>query len=71
MYFPEKVKNLIYVLNCIIFEFQLVTLGVKSHKVEIMQKKDISLVTNSSYFAHTTPLLFNPLFNLQDGIHGD
>ena len=34
----------------------LIILGVKSNRIEVSQKKVIRLVTNGTYFAHTTPL---------------
>ena len=34
----------------------LVVWGVKFHRIKVPQKKAIRLVTNSTYFTHTTPL---------------
>ena len=36
--------------------YGLLVWGVKSSRIDVPQKKAIRLVTNSSYFAHTTPL---------------
>ena len=55
--FPkETLKTLYTSLIASYLNYGLLLWGVESHKVEIMQKKAIRLVTNSSYFAHTTPL---------------
>ena len=55
--FPkETLKTLYTSLIASYLNYGLLLWGVESHKVEIMQKKAICLVTNSSYFAHTTPL---------------
>ena len=55
--FPkETLKTLYTSLIASYLNYGLLLWGVESHTVEIMQKKAIRLVTNSSYFAHTTPL---------------
>ena len=36
--------------------YGLLVCGVKSNRIEVPQKKTIRLVTNSTYFAQTTPL---------------
>ena len=47
--------------------YGLLLWGAKSYKVEIMQKKAIRPATNSSYFAHTTPLFIKlNLLNIPD-----
>ena len=54
--FPgATLKTLYTFLIASYLNYGLLLWGVKSHKFEIMQKKAIRLVTNSSYFAHTTP----------------
>ena len=55
--FPKDTLKTLYTsLIASYLNYGLLLWGVESHKVEIMQKKAIRLVTNSSYFAHTTPL---------------
>ena len=41
--------------------------GIHSHKLELLQKKALRLMTNSNYLAHTTPLLIkHGLLNVRD-----
>ena len=68
----SKVVGILYRLNNIVLKNILQTLyngliasyinyglflwGVESNRIELLQKKAIRLITNSSYTAHTTPL---------------
>ena len=55
--FPKEISLTLY--NTLILSYinyGLLVLGVKSSRIDVPQKKAIRLVTNSSYFAHTTPL---------------
>ena len=63
----ETLKTLYKSLISSYLKYGLLLWEVKSHKVEIMQKTAIRLVTNSSYFAHTTPLFIKlNLLKIQD-----
>ena len=66
--FPgETLKTLYTSLIASYLNYGLLLWRVKSQKVEIMQKKAIRLVANSSYFAHTTPLFIKlNLLKIQD-----
>ena len=55
--FPKEILLTLY--NTLILSYinyGLLVWGVKSSRIDVSQKKAIRLVTNSSYFAHTTPL---------------
>ena len=55
--FPKEILLTLY--NTLILSYinyGLLVWGVKSSRIDVPQKKAIRLVTNSSYFAHTTPL---------------
>ena len=55
--FPKEILLTLYntlILSCI--NYELLVWGVKSSRIDVPQKKTIRFVTNSSYFAHTTPL---------------
>ena len=66
--FPgETLKTLYTSLIALYLNHGLLLWGVKSQKVEMMQRKAIHLVTNSSYFAHTTPLFIKlNILKIQD-----
>ena len=65
--FPKEILLTLY--NTLILSYinyGLLVWGVKSSRIDLPRKKAIRLVTNSSYFAHTTPLfpaegLLNPI----------
>ena len=66
--FPE---NVLFVLNNSLIvsyiNYGLLLWGVHVHKLELLHKKDIRFMTNSSYIAHTTPLLIkHGLLNVGD-----
>ena len=47
--------------------YGLLLWGVESKRIELLQKKAIRLITNSSYTAHTTPLFIElGLLKIQD-----
>ena len=47
--------------------YGLLLWGVESHQIEPLQKKAIRLITNSNYYAHTTPLFIElGLLKVQD-----
>ena len=47
--------------------YGLLLWGIHSHKLELLQKKALRLMTNSNYLAHTTPLLIkHGLLNVRD-----
>ena len=55
--FPKEILLTLY--NTLIgsyINYGLLVWGVKSNRIEVPQKKAIRLATNSTYFAHTTPL---------------
>ena len=67
VFLGETLKTLYTSLIASYLNYGLLLWGVKSQKVEIMQEKVIRLVTNSSYFAHTTPLFIKlNLLKIQD-----
>ena len=56
--FPENVLFVLY--NSLIVSYincGLLLWGIDSHKLELLQKRAQRFMTNSSYRAHTTPLL--------------
>ena len=56
--FPANVFFVLY--NSLIVSYMnygLLLWGIHSHKLELLQKKALGLMTNSNYLAHTTPLL--------------
>ena len=56
--FPENVLFVLY--NSLIVPYMnygLLLWGIHSHKLELLQKKALRLMTNSNYLAYTTPLL--------------
>ena len=64
-------KNVLFVLyNSLIVSYMnygLLLWGIHSHKLELLQKKALRLMTNSNYLAHTTPLLIkHGLLNVRD-----
>ena len=66
--FPESVLFVLY--NSLIvsyINYRLLLWGVHSHRLESLQKKALWFMTNSSYLAHTTPLLIKHGFlNVRD-----
>ena len=66
--FPENVLFVLY--NSLIVSYMnygLLLWGIHSHKLELLQKKTLRLMTNSNYLAHTTPLLIkHDLLNVRD-----
>ena len=66
--FPENVLFVLY--NSLIVSYMnygLLLWGIHSHKLELLQKKALRLMTNSNYLAHTTPLLIkHGLLNVRD-----
>ena len=66
--FPENVLFVLY--NSLIVSYMnygLLLWGIHSHKLELLQKKLLRLMTNSNYLAHTTPLLIkHGLLNVRD-----
>ena len=52
--FPKEILYNTPILSYI--NYRLLVWGVKSSRIDVPQKTTIRLVTNSSYFAHTTPL---------------
>ena len=66
--FPESVLFILY--NSVIVSYIIYGLllwGVHSHRLESLQKKALRFMTNSSYLAHTTPLLIkHGLLNVGD-----
>ena len=64
-------KNILQTLyNSLIasyINYGLLLWGVESNRIELLQKKAIRLITNSSYTAHTTPLFIElGLLKIQD-----
>ena len=64
-------ENVLFVLyNSLIVSYMnygLLLWGIHSHKLELLQKKALRLMTNSNYLAHTTPLLIkHGLLNVRD-----
>ena len=64
-------KNVLFVLyNSLIVSYMnygLLLWGIHSHKLELLQKKALRLMTNSNYLAHTTSLLIkHGLLNVRD-----
>ena len=56
-FFPENVLFTLY--NSLIISYiyyGLLLWGIDCHKIEILQKKALRFMTNSSYIAHTAPL---------------
>ena len=66
--FPESVLFVLY--NSLIvsyINYELLLWGVQSHRLESIQKKTLRFMTNSSYLAHTTPLLIkHGLLNVRE-----
>ena len=66
--FPENVLFVLY--NSLIvsyINYGLLLWGTHSHKLELLQKRALRFMTNSSYRAHTTPLLIkHGLLNVRD-----
>ena len=66
--FPENVLFVLY--NFLIVSYMnygLLLWGIYSHKLELLQKKALRLMTNSNYLAHTSPLLIkHGLLNVRD-----
>ena len=66
--FPENVLFVLY--NSLIVSYMnygLLLWGIHFHKLELLQKKVLRLITNSNYLAHTTPLLIkHGLLNVRD-----
>ena len=66
--FPESVLFVLY--NSLIvsyIHYGLLLWGVHSHRLDSLQKKALRFMTNSSYLAHTTPLLIkHGLLNVGD-----
>ena len=66
--FPENVLFVLY--NSLIVSYMnygLLLWGIHSHKLELLQKKALGLMTNSNYLAYTTPLLIkHGLLNVRD-----
>ena len=66
--FPENVLFVLY--NSLIVSYMnygLLLWGIHSHKLELLQKKALRLMTNSNYLAHTTTLLIkHGLLNVRD-----
>ena len=66
--FPENVLFVLY--NSLIVSYMnygLLLWGIHSHKLELLQKKALRLMTNSNYLAHTTALLIkHGLLNVRD-----
>ena len=66
--FPENVLFVLY--NSLIvsyINYGLLLWGIHSHKLELLQKKALRLMTNSNYLAYTTPLLIkHGLLNVRD-----
>ena len=66
--FPESVLFVLY--NSLIvsyINYGLLLWGVHSHRLDSLQKKALRFMTNSSYLAHTTPLLIkHGLLNVGD-----
>ena len=57
VYFSEgNITNIIQHTNTVIYKLWTISLGMKSSRIDVPQIKTIRLVTNSSYFAQTTPL---------------
>ena len=55
--FPKEILLTLY--NTLIgayINYGLLVWGVKSNRIEVPQKNAMRLVTNSTYFAYTTPL---------------
>ena len=58
--FPEKVLFVLY--NSLIVSYMnygLLLWGIHSHKLELLQKKALRLMTNSNYLAHTINFLLS------------
>ena len=56
--FPESVLFVHYNFLIVSYiNYRLLLWGVYSHRLESLQKKALRFMTNSSYLAHTTPLL--------------
>ena len=66
--FPENVLFVLY--NSLIVSYMnyvLLLRGIHSHKLELLQKKALRLMTNSNYLANTTSLLIkHGLLNVPD-----
>ena len=66
--FPESVLFVLY--NSVIvsyINYGLLLWGFIPHRLESLQKKALRFMTNSSYLAHTTPLLIkHGLLNVRD-----
>ena len=66
--FPENVLFVLYnslIVSYINYGFLL--WGIHSHKLKLLQKRALRFMTNSSYRAHTTPLLIkHGLLNVRD-----
>ena len=66
--FPENVLFVLY--NSLIvsyINYGLLLWGIHSHKRELLQKRALRFMTNSSYLAHTTPpLIKHGLLNVRD-----
>ena len=65
-----RLKNLFVLYNSLIvsyINYGLLLWGTHSHKLELLQKRALRFMTNSSYRAHTTPLLIkHGLLNVRD-----
>ena len=66
--FPRYILQTLY--NSLIasyINYGLLLWGAESYRIELLQKKTIRLITNSSYTAHTTPLFIElGLLKVQD-----
>ena len=66
--FPRYILQTLY--NSLIasyINYGLLIWGVESYRIELLQKRAIRLITNSSYTAHTTPLFIElSLLKLKD-----
>ena len=68
MCFKENVLFVLYTSLIVSYiNYGLLLWGIHSHKLELLKKKALHLMTNNSYLAHTTPLLIkHGLLNVRD-----
>ena len=66
--FPIYILQTLYnSLIALYINYGLLLWGAKSYRIELLQKRAIRLITNSSYTAHTTPLFIElGLLKVQD-----
>ena len=62
---PESVLFTLYKSLIVSYiNYRLLLWGVDYHKLETLQKKALRFVTNSSYVAHTAPLLIKQIIKV-------